>query len=99
TVGIQCPVNTKVEVTLVGCTVTVPPQAGLKSVTFKNINPKMGAKQEVTLEINVSGLTFELDPVGGTPTCKKEQRTNGTMTGSETETAELGGVMVGVWVE
>lgn len=95
---IVCAPGKSVEFTAAGCTITLLAQNGLKKVTFTNKGEKKG--REVTVDLNITGVSYEEDPVGMTPSCKKAKKANGTITGARTLTAENAlKEMTGFWVE
>jgi hypothetical protein len=92
-----CPPNKSIEFTTKNCTVTLPAQVGAPGITFTVKGT--GEGRELTIDRNVTKLSYTEDPVGGTP-CTKAAKTNGTLAGSVTLTAEDGaGKMIGLWVE
>jgi hypothetical protein len=97
-VEIICPTKS-MEITAEGCTITIPAQKKLLTMTFQNKGT--GNSRELTVERNITKLTYTEDPVGATPSCPtKTTRTDGTFSGASTLTAETDkGVMGGLWVE
>jgi hypothetical protein len=75
-----------IEITVPGCTVTVPQQHGLSHITFTNEGS--GATEDVLAHVNVQGITYEshgaLCPGGNTITTH-----NGDYTGTATFKAFL----------
>jgi hypothetical protein len=58
-VHVECPANQKIEFSVPGCTVQVPPQTPTGGgVTFHNIGSTDANTTEVTVEANVTGIHF-----------------------------------------
>jgi hypothetical protein len=85
TTDITCPAKSKIEFTDKNCLITVPAQTGLAKVTWIN-NGKKGADSEVTIEFDISGLTYDED--AGAVCKNAADKKNGTLTGFTTWTAE-----------
>ncbi len=87
-VNIKCPVGKRIEVTSVGCTVTVFAKDDLKTVTYTNKGK--GADREVTADLNLTGLSYEEHEVGNPGGCKAPgvKKSDGKWTGDRTLTAE-----------
>lgn len=87
-VSIKCPVGKRIEVTSVGCTVTVFAKDGLKTVTYTNKGK--GNDREVTADLNLTGLSYEEHEVGNPGGCKAPgvKKSDGKWTGDRTLTAE-----------
>jgi opacity protein-like surface antigen len=94
--SIECPDGQKLEVDSPECTITIPPQAGLKEVTFTNEGEM--ATRSIVADLGVSGFHYVEDGAG----CASEEETtnNGTYSGQITVTGEnAGGEHKGIWVE
>lgn len=79
---IFCTDQKPMKVTAVGCTITIFEQAQLKKVTYTNLGT--GAKQEITIDLNLSGITYEEDNVAPFNQCQNpgKKTTNGTYIGA-----------------
>jgi uncharacterized protein YrzB (UPF0473 family) len=101
-VEIECPSGKVIEVTGSGCTVTVPPQKGLKKATFTNKGA--GKERHLKMDLNLTGMTYEEHNVAPGNTCGNSttHTTNGTYQGNATakgyEDGRKEGAQVGVWV-
>lgn len=97
-VDLSCPGTKKLEVTSANCIVTVPSQKGLKKITYTNKGA--GVNREITVDFNVTGLSYTEDQKGATP-CKGGAKNNGAITGSRTLTGEdkTSKNMIGIWVQ
>ncbi len=88
-----------IDITAEGCTIEVLPQEGLKKVTYVNKGVDKG--RYVTVELNITGVTYIEQNVGMDPTCKDsgKAKTNGTITGNKIlEVDNAKGEMRGFWV-
>lgn len=97
TLDIFCGGAGPMKVTVPGCTITIPEQS-LKTVTTTNVG--IGAKREVTLDVNLTGLVFVEDNAGLFPTCEApgKQTVNGTYSGTIIVKAQdKGGKQFGIW--
>lgn len=85
--GIGCPVEA-ITVTAPGCTVTIPTQALLKAVTYTNVGT--GATRELTIDVVITGMSYEEHNKGIFPTCaaNTKAKTNGVYSSAWLLTAE-----------
>jgi len=97
---IECPEGKKIEIETLGCTVTLPAQSALSSLTFSNEGKE--TTREVIVSFNVSGLKYEEHKGKLSNTCKNETslKSNGTLSA----TTSIGGRdtqenHVGIWLE
>jgi hypothetical protein len=96
TMSIECPANQLIEIHAPECTITVPPQGGLGSVTFTNEGAEM--TRSLIFDLGIAGLDYVEHGAG----CATETETtnNGTYTGKVTITGEnTMGAHRGVWVQ
>jgi hypothetical protein len=82
-VDIVCPAGKVIEVTAPGCTVTVPPQTGLRKITFTNAGTANA--MDITVDVNLTAITYEEHNTSGS-TCASSttHTTNGTYSGNAT---------------
>jgi hypothetical protein len=95
TMSIECPDGERIEIDAPECTITVPPQGNLGSVTFTNEGAEM--TRGVVLDLSLAGLDY----VEHGAACVNETVTtnNGTYTGKVTTTGEnTMGAHRGLWV-
>jgi len=93
---IECPDAQKIEVDMVECTITIPPQAGLGSVKFTNEGAE--ATRAVVADLNIAGFHYVEDGAG----CANpgETTTNGSYTGEITVKGENAAEEhKGIWVD
>ena len=64
----------------------MPPQNGLKTVTFTNVGS--GSTQEVTVDVNLSGLKYTHTAGTGFGACATGSASNGTYSGAALVTGE-----------
>jgi hypothetical protein len=86
-----------IEFTALSCTVTVPSQIGLKSVTYENMGTK--AARDVTVIPSLTAITYSTS--AGCPNGAHSGLTNGTYKGGKftVKGTHPAGTQVGVWVE
>lgn len=99
-VDIVCPEAKEITatVTLFGtikCTVHVPSQNELRTITYTNIGS--GATREVTVDVNLAGIKYTHTAGTGFGACTTGSATNGTYETAATITGESGGSHVGVF--
>jgi hypothetical protein len=84
---IFCTDKKPMKVTAPGCTITIFEQSPLKKVTYTNIG---GAKKEITIDLNLSGITYEEDNVAPLNQCMNpgKKTNNGTYIGAILMTGE-----------
>jgi hypothetical protein len=93
--AIRCSAGKVIEFTATDCTIRVTPQIGLKKVTLITIG--FNQNQEVTADMDVSGLNYEEKGVSCASPGKA--KSNGTLVGSYRITAEdKAGNMTAHWV-
>src|SRR5260221_432582 len=80
TVDLNCPEGKEVTVESAACTVHIPAQSGLSSVTYKTI---AGPPEDFTVEPNVTGIKYK-----HTGLCGNGEGSDGTYTGNVTVKAE-----------
>jgi hypothetical protein len=99
TADVVCPAGKVIEVKAPGCTVTVGSQTGLQKVTYTN--KEGGGFEDVTVDVNMTGIKYEEHNKGLFPTCANNTvpKSNGTYTGAATVTGDAGGGQVNIWVE
>lgn len=93
---IECIDGNQIVIHTEECTTTIPPQAGLKKVTFTNEGEE--ATRSVVADLNVGQIHYVEHGAG----CANETETteNGTYTGQITVTGEdAEQVHIGIWVE
>lgn len=96
TMSIECPANEVIEIDAPECTITVPPQGGLGTVTYTNEGAE--TTRSVVFDLGIAGIVYAEDGAG----CVNEEETtnNGTYTGKITVTGEnTMGAHRGIWVE
>ena len=94
TADVVCPAGKEITVVsppagTVKCTVHVPAQTGLKSVTYTNLGSS--PTQEVTIAVNLSGIKYsetEGSGLGKCPASNPVTQTGGTYTGKALATGE-----------
>ena len=99
-VDIVCPPGTQIEMTLPNCVITVPPQPGLQKITYTNLGT--GTTRERTLDISLTGITYEEDIVAEFSSCtgNGQHTSNGTLRGALLLTGEnTSHNHIGIWVE
>jgi hypothetical protein len=92
---IECPAGKQLVVHVPNCTTTVPPQAGLKSVTFTNEGE--ATTRSIIADLNIGEIHYVEHGEG----CASETETteNGTYTGQITVTGEDSEqTHIGIWV-
>ena len=81
--AINCPVGSSITVAAGPCSVSIPAQSGLKTITYNNLDATPTSRSAIEILSNVSGLTYTVTndgfgcPFGGTGT-----RKTGTITGT-----------------
>jgi hypothetical protein len=96
TMSIECPEGERIEIDAPECTITVPPQGNLGTVTFTNEGAEM--TRSVVFDLGIAGLDYGEHGAG----CANETglTTNGTYSGKVTITGEnTMGAHRGIWVE
>jgi hypothetical protein len=96
TISIECPEGELIEIDAPECTITIPPQGNLGTVTFTNEGAEM--TRSVVFDHGVAGLHYVEHGAG----CANETGTtnNGTYSGKVTITGEnTMGAHRGIWVE
>jgi hypothetical protein len=86
-VEIECPNGMVIQVTAPGCTKTIPPQSGLKKVTYTNKGNAVPVKEmDLTFDIALTGITYEEHNIPPANTCPSDtvHTTNGTYSGAAT---------------
>lgn len=95
-VDFVCPDGQQMEIDNPACTVTIPPQAGLQTVTFTNENA--GMERSIILDLNLTGIHY-VEHGMGCPNVT-ETTNNGNFQGRVTITGEnTMGVHRGIWIE
>jgi hypothetical protein len=93
---IECPAGEKLVIHTPGCSTTIPPQNGLKNVTFTN-EGEMNTRA-LKIDLNVEGIDYIEH--GGACANETVTTTNGTYVGLATVTGENGaGEHKPIWVE
>jgi hypothetical protein len=93
---IECPDGQRLVIHIPECTTTIPPQAGLQTVTFTNEGEN--TTRSIIADLNIAGFHYVEHGAG----CANETVTteNGTYTGEITVTGEdANQVHKGIWVE
>lgn len=96
TMSIECPANEVIEIDAPECTITVPSQGNLGTVTFTNEGAEM--TRSVVFDLGIAGIDYAEDGAG----CANEEEStnNGTYTGKITVTGEnTNGQHRGIWIE
>jgi hypothetical protein len=86
-VDIECPGGKAIEVTAPGCTITIAPQTGLRTITYTNKGNASPAKEmDITADLSITGITYEEHNVAPNNTCASStsHTTNGTYVGAAT---------------
>jgi hypothetical protein len=99
-VDIVCPETKKIAITGSGCTITIGPQLERRTVTYTNAGA--GTTREITVDFNLTSLTYEEHKVEPAPKCATNTvpTANGMYNGATTITGETaGGAHRGIWVE
>jgi hypothetical protein len=91
TVDVQCAVGTEMTFTAISagtkkCTIHVPPQAGLSTVTYKNLGA--GATQEVQAEMNLKEVKYSHTAGTGLGSCTTGSAATGELAWTVLLTAE-----------
>jgi hypothetical protein len=88
TMDVRCPTGKEIKLTLTNnCTIRIPEQSGLGSVTLEN---KLATEpMDVDLQLNVSGMTYRVEHGNFCPNTPADGTyNNGTLKGEETLKAE-----------
>jgi hypothetical protein len=92
TADLVCPVGKEVTVTAISagttkCTVHVPAQTGLATVTYSNIGS--GTTEEITVFANLVGIKYSHTIGSGLGACPSGSAVNGTLVGKAKVTGEV----------
>ncbi len=101
TVDVVCPAGKEITLTNSKCTIHIPAQTGIGTVTYKDIGS--GSTREIELGLNLTGIHYAHTEGTGIGKCTTGTSTSGTLTGgTATMTGEEdsgGGGHLGVWAE
>lgn len=93
---IECPAGNKLVIHVPECTTTIPPQAGLKKVTFTNEGET--TTRSIIADLNIEKIHYVEHGAGCAS--ETETTTNGTLTGQVTVTGEDSEQNhIGIWVQ
>ena len=99
TVDIACPAGKEITLTASKCTIHIPPQTGVGTISYQEIGT--GTTREIELGLNLAGIHYAHTEGTGIGKCSTGTGTNGTLAGTATMTGEgdPGSGHVGAWAE